>query len=193
MTFARCARCGLAMPIRALYHHVRVNGTGYRTCSKVCATSFAKMFAAVPLAPAAPGVFASHANTDFGPAARALDSIAVAARAVINTRTLATRTAHIGRPRWQQGLSSAALTRLTYCGNNPGQRSQCEVERCLCCEGRGVAIRCDSCNGTGVWVIHTEREAVQGHVPRTQRCEICAGRGYVPVTDALLAQKGFTR
>jgi hypothetical protein len=83
------------------------------------------------------------------------------------------------------------MQRIETCKKNPHQAPRCPVERCPCCNGLGVAIKCEACDGTGAWVVRTEREAIQSHHPRTMRCSICRGFGYVALTIDRAIELGF--
>jgi hypothetical protein len=186
-----CSGCVQILPARVVNMAVTINGRRYLTCSVECRETLLRLHVAVRPEPDASDAFAQLWNRDFGPVKIAPGTTAVAERAEQNTLALATRTARIGRAASRRNQTPAALTRLTYCRNNDAQAQACPVVACPCCEGRGVAVRCDACNGTGMWVIYTERESIQAHVPRTIRCETCAGRGYVPVSEQLLKAQGF--
>ena len=54
-----------------------------------------------------------------------------------------------------------------------------------------MAIRCTGCDGQGVVIVRTEREAKQTHIPRTERCEMCLGRGYWAIGHDLAVALGL--
>jgi DnaJ-class molecular chaperone len=80
---------------------------------------------------------------------------------------------------------------VVYCKQNPEQRRECEIESCPCCGGLGVAAKCGNCNGTGAIYVRTLREAQLAHGSQFERCEVCKGRGYFPISSELFDRLGF--
>jgi DnaJ-class molecular chaperone len=83
-------------------------------------------------------------------------------------------------------------TEVAYCPKNPAQELNCRVETCPCCAGLGVAARCQSCNGTGAIYVRTLREAQLAHSSQFERCEVCKGRGWWPISSDLFDRLGFS-
>lgn len=80
---------------------------------------------------------------------------------------------------------------VSYCRNNEGQAPECKIETCPCCGGLGVAARCGSCNGTGAIYMRTLREAQLAHASQWEKCEVCKGRGFFPISGNLFDRMGF--
>jgi hypothetical protein len=81
--------------------------------------------------------------------------------------------------------------RIELCPESHRNVNPPPIDRCPCCEGRGVAIRCTGCDGQGIVVVRTEREATQTHLPTTERCLVCRGHGYWPISHDLAVALGF--
>jgi hypothetical protein len=84
-----------------------------------------------------------------------------------------------------------STTQVTYCVNNPHQDRDCTIDCCPCCGGLGVAARCSSCDGAGAIYVRTLREAQLAGASQFERCEVCKGRGYFPISTALFERMGF--
>jgi hypothetical protein len=81
---------------------------------------------------------------------------------------------------------------VAYCPQNPRQGLECVVDTCPCCGGLGVAAKCASCNGTGALYVRTLREAQLAHTSQWERCEVCKGRGWWPISVDLFDRLGFS-
>lgn len=191
MRVARCSWCRLLVPARRLSLPVEILGKKYRCCEGQCDRSFRRQFAAARLRLVASGANAQPWEPGFVTATRAGSSTAADAHAEQLTLHAAAPTARTGRPDWTYSSHRPALERIQACGNNPHQAPRCPVERCPCCNGLGVAIKCEACAGTGAWIIRSEREAIQAHTPRSMRCTICKGHGYVALTIERAIELGF--
>lgn len=75
--------------------------------------------------------------------------------------------------------------------HNPENNVECKIGACPCCGGLGVAAQCGGCNGTGAIYVRTLREAQLAHSSQWERCEVCKGRGYFPITVDLFERLGF--
>lgn len=79
----------------------------------------------------------------------------------------------------------------TYCPHNPNEHLECSLDACPCCGGLGVAARCPHCHGAGAICTRTLREAQQAHVPQFEKCTVCRGAGWFPITEELFNRLGF--
>ncbi len=91
-----------------------------------------------------------------------------------------------------QDLRDKPAQVVAYCPQNPEQHMQCEIETCPCCAGLGVAAKCMSCNGTGAIYVRTLREAQLAHASQWEKCEVCKGRGWWPISTDLFERLGFS-
>lgn len=80
---------------------------------------------------------------------------------------------------------------MSYCRNNDAQERACKIETCPCCAGLGVAARCGHCNGTGAIYMRTLREAQLAHGSQWEKCAVCKGRGFFPISGELFDSLGF--
>jgi RecJ-like exonuclease len=65
------------------------------------------------------------------------------------------------------------------------------MTNCPTCSGLGVATRCECCAGTGFYIVRNRRESYQAHSPELERCTVCDGKGYVPISLSLAVRLGF--
>lgn len=82
-------------------------------------------------------------------------------------------------------------THITICPHNPDELCTCSFDTCPCCGGLGIAARCPGCDGAGAICIRTLREAQLAHASQFEKCSQCNGRGWFPISEALIERYGF--
>ena len=85
------------------------------------------------------------------------------------------------------------MSEVRFCPHNPDEACECRIYECPCCAGLGVAAKCAGCNGLGYVQTRSKRNAELAHVPMMERCLVCHGIGYQPITTDLYERLGFVR
>ena len=86
-------------------------------------------------------------------------------------------------------LKGSAVVR--YCMKNRLEETACPATECLACGGLGVAADCPACAGSGHVLTRTKREAELAHMPMFERCEVCRGKGQLPLSRELAERLGL--
>lgn len=82
---------------------------------------------------------------------------------------------------------------VAFCPHNPDELCDCKVDECPCCGGLGVAMQCPGCDGQGAVQTRSKRNAELAHQPQFERCTVCKGRGWFPISAELYDRMGFKR
>jgi hypothetical protein len=189
----RCTACLRLLPSRAGLPVVDFAGRVLKVCGATCKKEFAARYAAVIQATSAPRASALRQAFASGGVSSAGHTTAAGAYAGGRTKYDAPRTDRTGRRGHMTVRGPRVKARVAYCVNNAPQGAACPVACCPCCDGLGVAARCEACAGMGAVITRSQREADLAHSPRAEKCTVCNGHGYFPLTEDLLAQLGFRK
>lgn len=189
----RCTACLRLLPSRAGLPVVDFAGRQLKVCGVKCRNEFNVRYAAVLRAPLAPRAREVQLAFASGGVSSAGHTTAAGAYAGGRTKYDAPRTDRTGRRGRKQATGPRVAARVAYCVNNPPQGENCPVACCPCCAGLGVAARCEACAGMGAVITRSQREADLAHSPRAEKCSVCNGHGYFPLTEELLAKLGFRK
>lgn len=193
MKLVQCLGCERWVPRRASQRSIDVLGKVYSLCSAKCASKVNERYAGAIRATRAHRAEDLLRTSGFELVTSAQRRTVAAAPAAQLTLTVVNPTAPTGSPAWRKPPGRHGLNPITYCLENHALAKECRVAKCPCCEGLGVAAVCANCDGAGSLRVRTKREAELAHQPTDERCEVCRGRGWLPLTEELLERLGFRK
>lgn len=188
----RCSYCRGVAPVDTMAPPLEVLGTVYRCCAGYCDKTFRQLYVAELQLTIAAGAGGRGKGNVCVTVASARRGTAGGDPAALPTPAAASHTAHIGTSGLNFSPRRPAFRRVEYCPKNRPHENSAPETNCPCCAGLGVAARCEACAGTGVWLVRSDRSAHILQIPAIERCQYCAGRGYIPISKERAEALGFS-